>query len=99
MLRHSTAHVLAQAVTRLFPGAKFSIGPAIENGFYYDFDLPDGQTFNDDDLVAIETEMREIVEAEPAVRPQRDVDGRGEAAVRRSAVQGRDHRARRVGGR
>ena len=42
VLRHSTAHVMAQAVTRLFPGAKFSIGPAIENGFYYDFELPDG---------------------------------------------------------
>src|SRR6187431_2721559 len=52
VLRHSTAHVLAQAVTRLFPSANFSIGPAIENGFYYDFDLPDGKTFSDDDLVA-----------------------------------------------
>ena len=50
VLRHSTAHVLAQAVTQLYPGAKFSIGPAIENGFYYDFDLPDGQTFHEDDL-------------------------------------------------
>ena len=45
VLRHSTAHVMAQAVTRLFPGAKFSIGPAIENGFYYDFELPGGKTF------------------------------------------------------
>ena len=54
VLRHSTAHVMAQAVTQLYPGAKFSIGPAIENGFYYDFDLPDGQTFHDDDLEAIE---------------------------------------------
>lgn len=63
VLRHSTAHVLAQAVTRLFPGAKFSIGPAIENGFYYDFDLPDGKTFNDDDLETIEQEMREIVKS------------------------------------
>ena len=63
VLRHSTAHVLAQAVTRLFPGAKFTIGPAIENGFYYDFDLPDGKTFSDDDLEAIENEMRAIVKA------------------------------------
>ena len=71
VLRHSTAHVLAQAVTRLFPGAKFSIGPAIENGFYYDFDLPDGRTFNDDDLEAIEKEMREIVKAnQPFVRSE-----------------------------
>ena len=60
VLRHSTAHVLAQAVTRLFPGAKFTIGPAIENGFYYDFDLPDGKTFTDDDLATIEQEMREM---------------------------------------
>ena len=53
VLRHSTAHVMAQAVTQLFDGAKFSIGPAIENGFYYDFDLPGGKTFSDDDLAAI----------------------------------------------
>lgn len=61
VLRHSTAHVLAQAVTRLFPGATFSVGPAIEDGFYYDFDLPDGRTFNEEDLVRIEDEMRAIV--------------------------------------
>ncbi len=71
VLRHSTAHVMAQAVTRLFPGAKFSIGPAIENGFYYDFDLPGGATFTDDDLERIEAEMREIVKAnQPFVRSE-----------------------------
>jgi threonyl-tRNA synthetase len=71
VLRHSTAHVLAQAVTRLFPGAKFSIGPAIENGFYYDFDLPNGKTFSDEDLVAIEAEMRSIVAADqPFIRSE-----------------------------
>ncbi|HYN34955.1 MAG TPA: threonine--tRNA ligase [Ilumatobacteraceae bacterium] len=71
VLRHSTAHVLAQAVTRLFPGAKFSIGPAIENGFYYDFELPGGATFSDDDLERIEAEMREIVKAnQPFVRSE-----------------------------
>ena len=64
MLRHSTAHVMAQAVTQLFPGAKFSIGPAIENGFYYDFDLPGGRTFSDDDLATIEQRMRDIVAAD-----------------------------------
>src|SRR5919112_2879517 len=53
VLRHSTAHVMAQAVTELFPGAKYSIGPAIENGFYYDFELPDGKTFHESDLVEI----------------------------------------------
>ncbi len=71
VLRHSTAHVMAQAVTRLFPGAKFSIGPAIENGFYYDFELPGGQTFSDDDLSAIEAEMQAIVKADqPFVRSE-----------------------------
>ncbi len=71
VLRHSTAHVMAQAVTRLFPGAKFSIGPAIENGFYYDFELPGGVTFSDDDLERIEAEMREIIKAnQPFVRSE-----------------------------
>jgi len=71
VLRHSTAHVLAQAVTRLYPGAKFSIGPAIENGFYYDFDLPDGQTFSEEDLGKIEAEMKSIVkENQPFVRTE-----------------------------
>jgi threonyl-tRNA synthetase len=75
VLRHSTAHVMAQAVTQLFPGAKFSIGPAIENGFYYDFDLPDGRTFSDDDLAAIEARMREIIRADqPFVRAEVSVD-------------------------
>jgi len=64
VLRHSTAHVLAQAVTRLFPGATFSVGPAIEDGFYYDFDLPDGRTFTEDDLARIEEEMQVIVAAD-----------------------------------
>lgn len=63
VLRHSTAHVLAQAVTQLFLGAKFSVGPAIEDGFYYDFDLPEGRTFSETDLVAITSRMKEIVSA------------------------------------
>ena len=71
VLRHSTSHVMAQAVTQLFPGAKFSIGPAIENGFYYDFELPGGKTFSDDDLAAIEAKMVEIVKADqPFVRDE-----------------------------
>jgi threonyl-tRNA synthetase len=64
VLRHSTAHVMAQAVTKLFPGAKVAIGPAIADGFYYDFDLPNGETFSDDDLARIENEMRAIVKAD-----------------------------------
>ncbi len=64
VLRHSTAHVMAQAVTQLFPGAKFSIGPAIADGFYYDFELPGGRTFSESDLELIEERMREIVRAD-----------------------------------
>ncbi len=64
VLRHSTAHVMAQAVTQLFPGAKFSIGPAIVDGFYYDFELPGGRTFNETDLEAIDARMREIITAD-----------------------------------
>jgi threonyl-tRNA synthetase len=71
VLRHSTAHVLAQAVIQLFPGAQFSIGPAIEDGFYYDFELPGGRTFSDDDLAAIEARMREIMKAnQPFIRSE-----------------------------
>ena len=61
VLRHSTAHVLAQAVCDLWPGAKYAIGPPIEDGFYYDFELPGGAHFSDDDLERIEARMREIV--------------------------------------
>ncbi|HEX2698592.1 MAG TPA: threonine--tRNA ligase [Acidimicrobiales bacterium] len=61
VLRHSTAHVLAQAVLELWPGAKFAIGPPIDNGFYYDFDLPGGASFSDEDLERIEARMRQIV--------------------------------------
>jgi threonyl-tRNA synthetase len=64
VLRHSTAHVLAQAVLQLFPGAKFTIGPAIEDGFYYDFELPGGRTFSDEDLASIAQRMKDIVGAD-----------------------------------
>ena len=59
ILRHSTAHVLAQAVQQLFPDARLGIGPPIENGFYYDFDVP--QPFHPDDIEKIESRMRKIV--------------------------------------
>ena len=71
VLRHSTAHVMAQAVCDLFPGAKYAIGPPVEDGFYYDFDLPDGARFSEDDLGRIEARMREIVgEDQPFVREE-----------------------------
>ena len=57
-LRHSAAHVLGAAVLRLFPTAKYDIGPAIDNGFYYDFDLP--RTLTAKDLDDIETQMKHI---------------------------------------
>ena len=60
-LRHSTSHIMAQAVQNLFPKAKLAIGPAIENGFYYDFDI-EGTTLNEENLKDIEKEMRRLVE-------------------------------------
>jgi len=59
IMRHSAAHVMAEAVQSIFPDAKFGIGPTIENGFYYDFDLP--RSLNPDDLPVIETKMSEII--------------------------------------
>ena len=59
ILRHTTAHVLAQAVTRLFPGVKLAIGPTIEHGFYYDFDLP--EPFSHEDLEKIQAQMKQII--------------------------------------
>jgi threonyl-tRNA synthetase len=71
VLRHSTAHVMAQAVCDLFPGAKYAIGPPIADGFYYDFELPGGAHFSDDDLERIEARMREIVgESQPFTREE-----------------------------
>ena len=74
VLRHSTAHVMAQAVCELWPGAHFAIGPAIEDGFYYDFELPGGASFSEEDLVRIEDKMRDIVAADQAfVREEHSV--------------------------
>jgi threonyl-tRNA synthetase len=80
VLRHSTAHVLAQAVQDLFPGTRLGIGPPIENGFYYDF-LPE-HPFHPDDLERIERRMREIVKAGQrfARRPVSDDEARAELA-------------------
>jgi len=69
IIRHSAAHVLAEAVQSIFPDAKFGIGPAIENGFYYDFDLP--RSLTPDDLPLIETKMSEIIASNvPFVRQE-----------------------------
>ena len=70
-IRHSTAHVLAQAVLDLFPGATFGIGPPVEDGFYYDFELPGGAHFVEDDLERVDARMREIIEeGQPFVRDE-----------------------------
>jgi threonyl-tRNA synthetase len=64
VLRHSAAHLLAAAVCELYPGARYAIGPAIEDGFYYDFDL--GETLKEEELEKIEQRMREIAARRPA---------------------------------
>ncbi len=96
VLRHSTAHVLAQAVLQLFPGAKYSIGPAIEDGFYYDFELPGGR-----DVQRRRPRGRSRPGCARSSPPTsrscgREMSRRGGAgAVRRPALQARDHRAGR----
>jgi len=78
ILRHSTAHVMAQAVQELFPDAKLGIGPPVQDGFYYDFDV--AQPFHPGDLDAISTRMRKIIKAGQRFsrRPVSDADARDE---------------------
>src|SRR5919199_61630 len=64
LIRHDAAHVLATAVTELYPGTKVSIGPAIADGFYYDFEFPEGVKVSDADFDRIEARMREHVKAD-----------------------------------
>jgi threonyl-tRNA synthetase len=82
VLRHSTAHVMAQAVCDLFPGAKYAIGPAIADGFYYDFDV--GRPFTPEDLERIDARMREIV---AAAQPFNREDLTRDEAIERFADQ------------
>jgi threonyl-tRNA synthetase len=90
ILRHSTAHVMAQAVQELFPGAKLGIGPPVENGFYYDFDVP--RPFGPDDLKNIEARMRAIVKQ--GQRFSRRVVSEGEA---RDELAGEPYKLELVG--
>ncbi|MBK8169684.1 MAG: threonine--tRNA ligase [Sandaracinaceae bacterium] len=76
VIRHSTAHVMADAVQKLFPGTQVTIGPAIEDGFYYDFSRPDGKQFTDEDLQKIEEKMLEIVASDQPFR--REIKSRDE---------------------
>ncbi|HEY2437726.1 MAG TPA: threonine--tRNA ligase, partial [Solirubrobacteraceae bacterium] len=89
LIRHDAAHVLAAAVTELYPGVKISIGPPIENGFYYDFDFPDGVTLTEADFERVEAKMREHIKAdEPFVRE----DVPASAALDRFLREGQDYK-------
>jgi threonyl-tRNA synthetase len=89
LIRHDAAHVMATAVMELYPGTKISIGPPIENGFYYDFEFPEGVKVSDEDLAAIEERMREHVAAdEPFERTDLPVDD----ARRRFEDEGQDYK-------
>jgi threonyl-tRNA synthetase len=89
LIRHDTAHVLAAAVLDLYPGTKISIGPPIEDGFYYDFEFPEDVSLSDTDFAAIEAKMREHVKAdEPFVREEVPV---GEA-IERYRELGQDYK-------
>ena len=83
-LRHSTAHVLAQAVLDIYPGATFAIGPPIENGFYYDFSIPNNEAIKEENLALIEERMSEIITADQAFK-------RGETSVEEALLMFSDH--------
>ena len=68
VIRHTAAHIMAQAISRLYPGADFGFGPATENGFFYDVDLGD-RKIADEDLAAIEAEMKKIVKENLPIKP------------------------------
>ncbi len=84
---HSGSHLMAQAVKRLFPDAKFAIGPSIENGFYYDIDM--GAILSPEDLARIEEEMKKIVGENLEIRREEIRRGRRDKALfrRRGALQ------------
>jgi threonyl-tRNA synthetase len=89
LVRHDAAHVMATAVMELYPGTKISIGPPIENGFYYDFEFPEGVKVSDEDLARIEERMREHIAAdEPFVR----TDVAPSEAEQRFAAEDQDYK-------
>jgi threonyl-tRNA synthetase len=89
LIRHDTAHVLAAAVLDLYPGTKISIGPPIGEGFYYDFEFPDGVTVSEHDFGALEAKMREHIKAdEPFVREDVPVP----TALERFIREGQDYK-------
>jgi threonyl-tRNA synthetase len=89
LIRHDAAHVLAESVMELYPGVKISIGPPVEDGFYYDFDFPEGVSLSESDLVTVEAKMREHVKAdEPFVRTDVPVA----EALERFRAEGQDYK-------
>ncbi|MEA2127004.1 MAG: threonyl-tRNA synthetase [Solirubrobacteraceae bacterium] len=89
LIRHDTAHVLAAAVMDLYPGVRISIGPPIENGFYYDFEFPDGVTISEADFPAIEAKMAEHIAADE-VFTREDVSA--EQALERFRAEGQPYK-------
>ena len=85
MIRHDAAHVLAEAVQELYPGTQVTIGPAIENGFYYDFAR--NQPFTPEDFAPIEAKMREIVARDEPIRARGMGPRRGDRVLRGSAAR------------
>ena len=83
-MRHSASHVMAEAVQTLFPGVKFGIGPAIENGFYYDFDLP--RPLTPEDLPVIESKMKEIIKQGLAFYQREYIQGRSQEDFRETSL-------------
>jgi threonyl-tRNA synthetase len=89
LIRHDAAHVMATAVMELYPGTKISIGPPIENGFYYDFEFPEGVKVSEDDLAGIEERMREHVAAD---EPFERTDLPAGEAQQRFEAEGQDYK-------
>jgi threonyl-tRNA synthetase len=89
LIRHDAAHVLATAVMELYPGVKISIGPPIDEGFYYDFEFPDGQKLTEEDFERVEAKMREHIKADE--RFERSEVPAGEA-IQRFLAEGQDYK-------
>jgi threonyl-tRNA synthetase len=89
VIRHDAAHVLAAAVMELYPGVKISIGPPIENGFYYDFEFPEGVTVSDADFDRIEQKMRQHINADEQFLRE---DVSVEAALERFKAEAQDYK-------
>jgi threonyl-tRNA synthetase len=93
LIRHDAAHVLAEAVMELYPGVKISIGPPIEDGFYYDFEFPEGVLLSDSDFDAIEARMREHIAAdEPFTRQDIPV----QEALERFRTEDQDYKVKLI---